>query len=228
MTLANFITSLFDSGAVEVPPIAPWDEAELQAARDALVGGERIYRDSLAEGTPALEIEAALWGAQQFYRAAQRLTFRNNAAAAPQQGPAERPPTDNGPAVQYSVDVMMRFLPDLIRHASAVPREDPLMATLYGWAADWPLSSVGVPLDRPVDDDAVASIVSDRSLLIMYIDRIVARKDLSRLSHPSVIEAIRAAIGIHADLAPEIQAALPAGTISWPVDENSPSQGDTP
>ena len=105
--------------------------------------------------------------------------------------PPERPPTDNGPAVQYSVDVMMRFLPDLIRHASAVPREDPLMVTLYGWAADWPLSSVGVPLDRPVDAAAVESIVSDRALLTLYVDRIVARKDLSRLSHPSVVEAIR-------------------------------------
>ena len=90
MTLAKFITSLFDSGAVEVPPIAPWDEAELQAARDALVGGERIYRDSLAEGTPALEIEAALWSAQQLYRAAQRLTFRNDAAAAAQQDLSRR------------------------------------------------------------------------------------------------------------------------------------------
>ena len=140
------------------------------------------------------------------------------------------PPTDNSPAVQYSVDVMMRFLPDLIRHASAVPREDPLMATLYGWAADWPLSSVGVPLDRPVDAAAVESIVSDRALLTLYVDRIVARKDLSRLSHPSVVEAVRAAIGIHADLAPEVHAALPAGdiSISWPLSEPNPSQGDAP
>ena len=46
---------------MEVPPITPWDEAELQAARDALQAGERVYRDSLAEGIPALEIEAAMW-----------------------------------------------------------------------------------------------------------------------------------------------------------------------
>ena len=211
MSLANFIAGLFDSGAVEVPPITPWDEAELQAARDALQAGEQVYRDSLAEGIPALEIEAAMWSAQQLYRAAQRLVFRDNAAAVPEQGPSERSPTDNSPAVQYSVDVMMRFLPDLIRHASAVPREDPLMVTMYGWAADWPLSSVGVPLDRPVDAAAVESIVSDRALLTLYIDRIVDRKDLSRLSHPSVVEAIRAAIGIHADLAPRsMRPCLPA------------------
>ena len=85
------------------------------------------------------------------------------------------------------------------------------MVTMYGWAADWPLSSVGVPLDRPVDAAAVESIVLDRALLTLYVDRIVARKDLSRLSHPSVVEAIRGAIGIHADLGPRsIGPCLPA------------------
>jgi hypothetical protein len=42
----------------------------------------------------------------------------------------------------------------------------------------------------------------------MYIDRILSRKDVSRLNSLEVREAVKAACGMHHQLAPEIHAAI--------------------
>jgi hypothetical protein len=42
----------------------------------------------------------------------------------------------------------------------------------------------------------------------MYVDRIIARGDRSRLRNAEVRQAVAAAIGLHEELAPEISSAL--------------------
>ncbi len=228
MSLAKFISSLFESGAVEVPLIAPWDEADVQAAREAIVAGELIYRDSLTAGTPMLDAEAALWGARQLYRAAQCLVFRGYDTSAAKRELSSKPAGEINASVHYSVDLTMRFLPDLSRHASALPKDDSLTIMLQAWASEWPLSSVGIELHQPPSDSRLESVVSDRALLTLYLDRVVARGDIGRLNHPLVREAVRAAIGMHPELAPDVHAALPTDEIPGPIDDPNVSQGETP
>ena len=65
----------------------------------------------------------------------------------------------------------------------------------------WPLSSVGVANLGTVDPPP---FVHHDCLLQLYVDRIIASKDRSRMNDPVVREAIRAAIGLYPELAPEI------------------------
>ena len=93
--------------------------------------------------------------------------------------------------------------------AKAASRSDPLLNHIEKWAKEWPLSSVGIPNIVP---ESLDEILQNDSLRGLYIDRIIAKKDLSRLDHPQVQDAARAAYGIHHHLAPEIHKAISATT----------------
>ena len=60
------------------------------------------------------------------------------------------------------------------------------------------------------DPTQIESILEHPSLRTLYIDRIMARKDFSRLSDPRVRELVTAAIGLHEELAPDLLAAVNA------------------
>jgi hypothetical protein len=73
---------------------------------------------------------------------------------------------------------------------------------------------VGIPQSTGenvvVERKQIETILENSSLRTLYIDRIFARKDLSRLSDPRVRELVTAAIGLHEQLAPELLAAANA------------------
>ena len=66
------------------------------------------------------------------------------------------------------------------------------MGYLRQWAAEWPLSSVGLPNVTP---KSIEPIIRHPCLLGIYRDRIIARQDRSRLGDPRVDEAVKQAIG---------------------------------
>jgi hypothetical protein len=73
-------------------------------------------------------------------------------------------------------------------------------------ARTWPLSSVGADLGPgPFDVDA---FVGDASLRALYVDRVLAQADLSRLGDPRVDDAAREALGARPDLRPAVARAL--------------------
>jgi hypothetical protein len=84
-----------------------------------------------------------------------------------------------------------------------------LLARLVDWANAWPLSSVGIPGASPT---ALDPVLEHPSLRVVYADRIIARKDLARLNDPRACEAVLRAIGLHAELAPEVLQAAQALT----------------
>lgn len=114
-------------------------------------------------------------------------------------------PEDFTASAHYSVDLTMRFLPDLLRLARTRSSGDLLVDELNKLAHQWPLSSVGM---GDVVDVSIRPIVEDSCLLQLYVDRIIAREDVGRLSDPSVRLAARRAIGIHRHLAPKIADAI--------------------
>ena len=146
-----------------------------------------------------------LWGAMAVFRTCCFIAHRD-APADLIRGVLEQPcPASPSPSVCYSVDLTMRFMPDFVRLAKAASEQDPLVPVLVTLAHQWPLSSVGIPQIEPTD---VSQFIDDDCLLRMYIDRILAKKDSSRLQHPKVRDAIRGAIGLHRELAPELASSL--------------------
>jgi hypothetical protein len=205
MSLPEFIAGVLTEGRGAVPPPEDVSAEERAQTGQILAEFERGWRLELPGEAPAFHAESAVWAATQFYLASQYAVFRD---AGPDFAfvalPGDR---ELGalPATHYSVDLTFRFLPDLVRHVRAAASEDPLGVELVAWSQRWPLSSVGVTqLDSKLVDAALAPVVGHASLLRIYVDRIIDRGDVSRLSADTVRQAVAAAIGLHDDLAPQL------------------------
>jgi hypothetical protein len=162
---------------------------------------ERLYRLELPGVAPDLDVQSALWGAETLYRLCQILVFR---AVGPQQADAlllQPSPDATNASVVYSVDVTMRYLPDVCRLTKAASVNDPWIDRLAELAGDWPLSSVGV---ENVALKSIEAIACDPCLKRLYVDRIIAATDRSRISDPQIRSAVKTALGAHCDWAPTV------------------------
>jgi hypothetical protein len=207
MSLTVFINDLLETGRVQVPAIEPLDSRDIESAANVLQSFDQQFRQQLPGTPPAFSEAAALWGATVFYRACQFLVYRDHEAAEIDAALSAPCPDAAGAAAHYSVDLTLRLLPDLVRLTQARSSDDPLVEHLQRLASAWPLSSVGVADVGQVD---VEPLAQEPSLLGLYVDRIIAREDTARLGDPRVRNAVRAALGIFPELAPNIAAAIEA------------------
>lgn len=166
---------------------------------------ERQTRLEVPGEPPLFHLPAACWAAQMIYHACRFVVFRDTGEQEVGHALSVPCPAGQEASRHYSVDLTFHYLPDLIRHARTASPDDPLVNHLLAWAAAWPLSSVGVPGVGAVD---IGGFAGHPALLRLYVDRIVARGDLARLSDPRVREAARGALGLFPELAAEVAAAL--------------------
>jgi hypothetical protein len=205
MALAAFLGELLETGRTHVAaPGADLEDAPTEAD-ELLAAIERDYRRDLPGEAPAFSLPAARWGATTLLRACQCLSFRDLDEAQTAAAFATDCPEPSNPATHYSVDLTLRFLPDVARLARGANPSDPLVEQLRVFGGQWPLSSVGMPGVVPA---SIAAVVEHPCLLALYVDRVIAAVDVSRLSDPRVTMAVRAAIGWHDELAPAVAAAL--------------------
>jgi hypothetical protein len=201
MSALDFVTALLEAGGrVRVGP-EPLAVSELA---DAAMMLDAALRPSLAFEPPPLSVPAGEWAIRVLHRACQALVYREIDANAVRTGLALTCPVPPSPRTCYSVDLAFQFLPELISLARGIAEQDPLVEGLRKLAEAWPLSSVGV---RGLGDDLdVAPFIDDPSLRRLYADRIIERKDISRLKDPAAREAVREALGEHRYLAKEVAA----------------------
>lgn len=197
MSALAFVQALLETGRVRVPEgrDAP---ADLDAAVAEL---DRAIRPELAFDPPAVDPAAAGWAVTVLYRGCQALVFRDIDADAVRDALSRPCPSAASPAVCFSADLALRYLPDLLSLARGIAADDPLVAGLTDLARRWPLSSVGVKELGAVD---VSPFMDHSSLRQLYVDRIIERGDTSRLADPLVREAVRAALGGFPELAPPV------------------------
>lgn len=205
MALRPFLNAMQESGRVRVarPPEPP--AVEFAGLAETLTEWDRAARLDAALTPPDFSLPAAVWAAVRLYRGCQFLTYREFSAQIVQQELSAPCPEALTPAVAWSADLTLRFLPDLIALARGISVGDPLVDGLERLACEWPLSSVGVAGLAVLDP---APFLAHPSLRRLYVDRILERRDRSRLGLPAVREAVREALGGHPNLCPEIAAAL--------------------
>ncbi|MEY4178258.1 MAG: hypothetical protein RLY70_1832 [Planctomycetota bacterium] len=174
------LESLLLTGRLTMPH--PLVDASFDRARatEILVAFERDYRQELPGTPPPLAHTSALWAAERFLLACQFQIHRDVdrelvLTAIPAEAPAER-----SAATHYAVDLVFRFLPDLLRMVIAANANDVLAGVLTEWAHQWPLSSVGIA-NLDASRFELEPIVHDPCLSILYVDRIVATRDRSRV-----------------------------------------------
>lgn len=202
-SLATFIQGVANDGRIMVSPepIAPADDAALSA----LIELNERAESELAGESPVLSSEAALWAAELLYEICQFVVCREIGEAQMAAAFAKECPTPRGPAVDWSVDLFLRHLPSLFRLSQQLSNGDPLIQELRRIANAWPLSSVGIPELNGLNLD---TFIEHPALARLYADRIIAASDTNRLGDSRVDELLRADIGIHQDLAPEISKRL--------------------
>ena len=196
-----FLEQLFRSGQITVPPTGAAWEFDGEAERWVLEF-DRAARLAMPGTAPALEFAAAAWAAQRLAEACRLAIARDAGAEEIERAFSQRGPSERSAATDYSVDLFFRHLPDLLAWARRVSANDPLVAALRRLAEEWPLSSVGIAEIAP---RAIDSFIGDAALRRLYADRIVARRDAARLADTRAAEAVRAALGAHAELAPGLQ-----------------------
>jgi len=199
MGIKQFLIDLNESGRVLVSAdIDPLPEKELESTTAVLRTIDSIARRELAFEAPQLDLPLALWAAERLYRGCQFIVHREADELHVREEIGRSPPTTAaGPAAAYSVDLSLRHLPGLMALCRSITPTDPLLEALLTLGNRWPLSSVGIEGATPASID---DIINNPTLRQLYVDRIIARGDTSRLCDPRVNRAVRAARGIYGDL----------------------------
>lgn len=201
MDYCQFLETLLGEGRAAVPPLGPIPAEQIAAADDVLARYERLWRQECPSAVPNFRVEAARWAAEQFCLACQFAIFRSVDEQAIHTALATAYANDAGPDVHYSVDLVFRFLPDLVKFVHAASTKDPLENILRGWAHEWPLSSVGM---KGIEVANLAVLYESSGLMTLYIDRVFTHGDQSRLEDEVVREHVLAAVGMYPDLAPNL------------------------
>lgn len=201
MTIESFVSQLLHDGRVVLEAATAPDNREIAAAVKLVREFESSYREILPHTPPALDHNALSWSITQFYQAAQQVAFKHLGVMA-NAGVDSPPPTAEA---CYSADLVFRFLPDLLRLCRGTEADEQVTDKIVQWAHEWPLSSVGIPLQRDVD---IRGFIGHPCLRLLHVDRILSHRDLTRLNDERVAEAVRCALGAHSHLAPEVAAFL--------------------
>lgn len=96
----------------------------------------------------------------------------------------------------YSVDLIFRQLPNILNLAKGLAPDDVLVKCIHQQIEKWCLSSVGIPLEKYTHESL---ILENKALTILYIDRIIERKDKKRLDNPLINEQVLIALGDYKD-----------------------------
>ncbi len=203
MSVANVIQQLFEDGRLVLQTDQRPTLVDIRRGVEVVVEFEPDFRQTLAHTPPDVAQDAVSWSVEQFYLIAQRIAYQHL-----DQSKVgfhfDAPPAPTAGAL-YSVDLVFRFLPDLLRLSRSAEVNAPLTERLTNLATNWPLSSVGIALST---EPEIQAILDCLSLRILYVDRIIAAGDIARLSHPEIRNDVRAAIGANPQLSPKLSECL--------------------
>lgn len=206
MILDLFLIDLMQSGQVSVPH--EMVKFEHDASKDTVILLESYHRSDSLEMpgiAPNFHAGAAIWAAKYIFTTIQLLLLRNIEVAEIDLYLKDYDGEKSSEA-SYSADLTLRFLPDLLKFGSGLSPADPLIAKLKSTAEKWPFSSVGI---EGLTSQADENILAHPSLRVAYIDRIIQKKDVTRLQHTNEKNLLKEVLGIHqAKLWPDLSLIL--------------------
>lgn len=211
LTLSQFVRTLMTDGrALVTSHGVPGPDAELGPTLAALA---QEAAAELAGTAPRLCEPTSVWATQRLFAACRFVVCRDLGEENIVQAMTIPAPKPRCPETDWSADLLFRHLPEVIRLARHLSANDPLVRELRGLAGAWPLSSVGIAELQVSDLD---SFVGHAALRRLYVDRILAANDVGRLGDPRVDDAVRSAVGAHAELSPRLAQRLLSPVSSSP------------
>lgn len=204
--VSKFVEQLFLDGTVRLESSDLPASGDLTHAVQWVVDYEPTLRVHWPTAPPQIEPVSLQSVIDQFYRAAQLVVYRELGEdeiakrISPDFERAQHTAADSPDAI-YTIDLILRFLPDLVRRVRAMSSNDPLLKPLLDWGHRWPLSSVGIPDLEAGDPEPV---LRHPCLCQIYIDRVIEFEALDRLSHPEMAERVRGVLGAYPELSPKL------------------------
>lgn len=144
---------------------------------------------------PAFDQAAALWAAKTVYLAAQLVLYRENK---PKDLPLMFAPYagEKTAGAILSADLCLRFLPAVWQQLSLMDPEDALLPILEEHLCAWHYSAVGSSFGAEGAD--MHAVTDNRCVYALYVNRIIARKDLKRARLQALEKGVRAVLGNYA------------------------------
>lgn len=171
-----------------------WQPLEPLERGQALAYLEEIYHQESLDfphQAPPFDAEAAIWAAELLYHAAQAIL--NRKATLEELTPLfEGYGGEKTAGAILSVDLCLRFVPDLLEKLKLINPDDGLILLLELQLEQWPYSAVGYATQglpqQELDNPCVCQL---------YVDRIIAHKDTSLLVVPALVQAVKASLGAY-------------------------------
>jgi hypothetical protein len=201
MQFSRFLTGLIEHGRALVSEQDPiWDDAALDLLKEIDVA----VRANLGSTAPAFQLAPAQWAGEIIYYACQACVCRHiDQEKVKEHLRRPCPEKRHSHDVIYSADLLLRYLPNVWQLAKRIAPDDPLVQELRALGTEWPLSSVGI---AGIENADTTPFADDPSLMTLYVDRIMAANDHSRITEGPVRLQIGRAIGAHRELYPELSA----------------------
>lgn len=206
--MLDFLKQLLEDGEVTVPRQVHGD---VESVRRLLIFVERIWRQEWSGPAPRFDADRAAQAAAVLCTFCRATVYReldeHELAEELHQIGLQSDDAEDSASAHYSVDLVLRFLPQVYERLSRTSKEDPILALALNIARDWPLSSVGISGSAP---DSLPTAFDDPGLCRVYVDRVLEAGDRDRLNLPRIAAAVAAAVGPYDSLRAKHQRMLPA------------------
>jgi hypothetical protein len=197
MILSSFINDLLTSGNIIIQGAIV--DFAIDDEKQALILLKQYYNEDMLEmplEAPAFNGSAALWSAKYFYNAIQFTLLRNELEEKINER-LNRFEGEINASTIFSVDLMFRYLPSLFELTKGLAPSDVLVKILQQTASEWPFSSIGMEMEA-VKNEAI--VLENVSLKIMYIDRLMSKKDERRIIKNELQHHINISAGLHLNI----------------------------
>jgi MoxR-vWA-beta-propeller ternary system domain bpX4 len=197
MILSSFINDLLTSGNIIIQGAIV--DFAIDDEKQALILLKQYYNEDMLEmplEAPAFNGSAALWSAKYFYNAIQFTLLRNELEEKINER-LKRFEGEINASTIFSVDLMFRYLPSLFELTKGLAPSDVLVKILQQTASEWPFSSIGMEMEA-VKNEAI--VLENVSLKIMYIDRLMSKKDERRIIKNELQHHINISAGLHLNI----------------------------
>jgi hypothetical protein len=145
---------------------------------------------------PDFDPTAALWAAKTIYTAAQLLLYRENKETDLEILLPDYKALHNASSV-LSVDLCLRFLPDVLEQLKIIDSEDAIIDILERKIIYWHYSGINYAL--PLNQLDFEGMFAESALKSVYINRIITYKKINLAKHAAFINSIAGHLGIFAD-----------------------------
>src|SRR5690348_13399227 len=113
--MRQFLEQLFNTGEVTVVPPGKTFEPAGEESEHEILRFDRAARLSLAGEAPALDLEVGTWAARLLAESARLAVARELGAEKVEEVFTRECPKPRTPEVDYSTDLFLRYIPDLLK-----------------------------------------------------------------------------------------------------------------